>query len=369
MANKIQLRRDSAANWAAFNPVLADGELGIDTTNGYAKFGDGVSTWNECMYLRFPGVGPDNLSITGTPGGGAVGEAYSFVPTITGGVGAKTVASIGAALPSGTSLNTTTGAITGTLSGSAATYAGIILRVTDADGNVATLNLAAIVVAAAPVTDSEPPTISGTVTTSNVQATTATISWPAGSDNVAVTGYRHSRDGGTTWVTVGNVLTANLTGLTASTTYALQVQARDAAGNWSTSISGTLNTSAPAADSRARFGYGTATAGVSNPEALLASMTAMTGSGNASKAGSFSSTVPTGQYGWAAFEATASASGVTFTDPLGTGGWQGATSSGNNAADPGNSPNTSTVTAVINGVTWRFFRQNYASASGQFTTS
>ncbi|MGC3984828.1 MAG: hypothetical protein QM777_08920 [Pseudorhodoferax sp.] len=60
---------------------------------------------------------------------------------------------------------------------------------------------------------------------------------------------------------------------------------------------------------------------------------------------------------------------MTFTDPLGTGGWQGATSSGNNSTDPGNSPNTSTVTAVINGVTWRFFRQNYASASGQFTTS
>lgn len=125
------------------------------------------------------------------------------------------------------------------------------------------------------------------------------------------------------------------------------------------------------ADSRARFGVGSATAGVTSPEALLSSMSVMTGASNGSKVGSFNSTgaVPAGQYGWSAFEASASADGVTFTEPLGTGGWQGARSSGNNGSDPGDSPNTSDVTAVINGVTWRFFRQNYANAGGQFTTA
>lgn len=166
MANKIQIRRDSAANWAAFNPILADGELGIDTTNGYMKFGDGMSPWTECQYVRFPGVGPENLAITGTPAAGTVGQAYSFVPTISGGTAPYTVASIGSQLPAGTGLNTNTGAITGSLSGSAQTYAGIILRVTDADGNVATLNLAAIVVAgAAQLTISGTPPTSATVGT------------------------------------------------------------------------------------------------------------------------------------------------------------------------------------------------------------
>lgn len=31
MADIIQLRRDTAANWTNANPVLADGELGFET--------------------------------------------------------------------------------------------------------------------------------------------------------------------------------------------------------------------------------------------------------------------------------------------------------------------------------------------------
>lgn len=42
---KIQLRRDSATNWNASNPVLDSGEIGHDTTNGTYKFGNGVSSW------------------------------------------------------------------------------------------------------------------------------------------------------------------------------------------------------------------------------------------------------------------------------------------------------------------------------------
>ena len=36
MADKIQLRRDTAANWTAANPVLAAGETGLITENGKA---------------------------------------------------------------------------------------------------------------------------------------------------------------------------------------------------------------------------------------------------------------------------------------------------------------------------------------------
>jgi len=46
MANKIQLRRDTAANWARINPILADGEPGLDITNNKTKYGDGTTEWN-----------------------------------------------------------------------------------------------------------------------------------------------------------------------------------------------------------------------------------------------------------------------------------------------------------------------------------
>lgn len=46
MATKIQLRRDTEANWTSNNPILAQGEVGIDLTNNRFKIGDGVSTWS-----------------------------------------------------------------------------------------------------------------------------------------------------------------------------------------------------------------------------------------------------------------------------------------------------------------------------------
>ena len=45
MSIKIQLRRDSSSNWVTHNPVLGDGEIGLDETNNYFKIGDGSSAW------------------------------------------------------------------------------------------------------------------------------------------------------------------------------------------------------------------------------------------------------------------------------------------------------------------------------------
>ena len=42
---KIISRRDTAANWQSNNPVLANGEIGIDTTNKEMKIGDGTTKW------------------------------------------------------------------------------------------------------------------------------------------------------------------------------------------------------------------------------------------------------------------------------------------------------------------------------------
>lgn len=61
MAKKIiqaqmQQRRDTAAQWAAKNPVLLDGELGLvtDNPNSY-KMGDGVTAWNDLPLRGFDG--------------------------------------------------------------------------------------------------------------------------------------------------------------------------------------------------------------------------------------------------------------------------------------------------------------------------
>jgi len=52
MANRIQLRRDGAQQWANVNPTLAQGELGIEIDTGRIKIGDGVTTWNQLKYER-----------------------------------------------------------------------------------------------------------------------------------------------------------------------------------------------------------------------------------------------------------------------------------------------------------------------------
>lgn len=51
MATRMQQRRGTAAQWAAANPVLADGELGIERDTGVIKMGNGSTTWNQLSPL------------------------------------------------------------------------------------------------------------------------------------------------------------------------------------------------------------------------------------------------------------------------------------------------------------------------------
>lgn len=50
MAVQIQLRRDVAAQWTSVNPVLAVGEVGLETDTRLAKFGNGASAWTSLPY-------------------------------------------------------------------------------------------------------------------------------------------------------------------------------------------------------------------------------------------------------------------------------------------------------------------------------
>jgi hypothetical protein len=79
MAIRIQLRRDTAANWTSSNPVLRAGELGIETDTLKFKIGNGSSTWTQIT--NYANVTDAGLSSSlssyilaedqGTPGGPA----------------------------------------------------------------------------------------------------------------------------------------------------------------------------------------------------------------------------------------------------------------------------------------------------------
>ena len=46
----IKIRRDTAANWTANNPILATGEPGLETDTKKIKYGDGSTAWNSLAY-------------------------------------------------------------------------------------------------------------------------------------------------------------------------------------------------------------------------------------------------------------------------------------------------------------------------------
>jgi hypothetical protein len=78
---QFQFRRDTAANWAANNPVLLSGEMGIETDTSKFKIGDGASAWTSLGYGGLQGptgatagsnpavqvVATTNQSTTGLP--------------------------------------------------------------------------------------------------------------------------------------------------------------------------------------------------------------------------------------------------------------------------------------------------------------
>ena len=61
---KIRIRRDTTANWAANNPVLALGEIGADMTLHRIKVGDGVKAWSALPFSDEDII--DNLTSTRT---------------------------------------------------------------------------------------------------------------------------------------------------------------------------------------------------------------------------------------------------------------------------------------------------------------
>lgn len=50
MAVVIQLRRGLSAQWTSVNPVLAEGEVAVETDTGKFKIGNGSTAWTSLPY-------------------------------------------------------------------------------------------------------------------------------------------------------------------------------------------------------------------------------------------------------------------------------------------------------------------------------
>jgi hypothetical protein len=72
MAVQIQFRRGTASAWTTANPILADGEMGIETDTDQFKIGDGLTAWTSLAYGGIAGVAGTNGQ--GVPTGGTVGQ-------------------------------------------------------------------------------------------------------------------------------------------------------------------------------------------------------------------------------------------------------------------------------------------------------
>lgn len=196
MAVRIQFRRGDANAWATANPVLAQGELGYESTSKIIKFGDGQSTWSSLPVaaagdimsvkagagLRYAAQTTDTTqtNIAGAPPGGESGNVVLEIdPTV---VLSATVMEAKGDLIVGTADNTyaivPVGSTGQALVADPATSVGVKWgTVTDpviSDGFITTANLAANSVttdkvAASAITDAK--LASNSVTTAKIAAT------------------------------------------------------------------------------------------------------------------------------------------------------------------------------------------------------
>jgi chitodextrinase len=99
-------------------------------------------------------------------------------------------------------------------------------------------------VGTAPATDSQAPSAPAGLSVSGQTQTALTLSWNAPTDNVGVTGYNLYRGGNAVGSNNASTRTYTFSGLSCGTTYALAVDAVDAAGNRSTQASANGTTTA-----------------------------------------------------------------------------------------------------------------------------
>lgn len=83
MPTKIQFRRGTYSQWANANPVLSEGELGIESDTNQFKLGNGSTAWNSLAYGGIQGPAGQKyitFNMPGTTVGPYQGTSKFFPP-------------------------------------------------------------------------------------------------------------------------------------------------------------------------------------------------------------------------------------------------------------------------------------------------
>lgn len=141
---QLQLRRGLAADWTSHNPVLAEGELGLETDTSLFKIGNGTSLWSQRPYV---GVGPTGATGSGSGGGGGGGGTGFTGPTGPGVAGTgftgptgPGVAGTGFTGPTGSTGSTGRQGPTGSTGSQGAIGSQIYISPSGPESNTGTLN-------------------------------------------------------------------------------------------------------------------------------------------------------------------------------------------------------------------------------------
>jgi len=107
----IQLRRGTASEWTAANPVLAQGEMGVETDTLKVKIGNGSSNWASLPYFTQGAAGQSAYQIAVANGFvGTQAEWLASLEGATGPAGPANTLSIGSVTSGATAAVSITGA-------------------------------------------------------------------------------------------------------------------------------------------------------------------------------------------------------------------------------------------------------------------
>ena len=82
---------DKRANWAALDPTLNAGEMGIESDTGYEKVGDGIQPWSKLHYIGSPGYWGEFACDSGQSTTADTPTAISFPITTSGSDGVEII--------------------------------------------------------------------------------------------------------------------------------------------------------------------------------------------------------------------------------------------------------------------------------------